>query len=43
VLKNFPSEEELLALTQGLAGEAQVTMLEYYWVLHYTTTTGLRS
>jgi demethylmenaquinone methyltransferase/2-methoxy-6-polyprenyl-1,4-benzoquinol methylase len=43
VLKNFPSEEDLLALVQGSGGEAQVTMLEYYWVLHYTTTTGLRS
>ena len=35
VLKNFPSSGELLAAMDGLAVEAQVRCLQYYWILSY--------
>jgi demethylmenaquinone methyltransferase/2-methoxy-6-polyprenyl-1,4-benzoquinol methylase len=35
VLKNFPSSEELLAMTQASAARVDVRFLDYYWVLDY--------
>jgi SAM-dependent methyltransferase len=35
VLKNFPGEEELSESVRGLADEAEVSLLEYFWVLQY--------
>jgi demethylmenaquinone methyltransferase/2-methoxy-6-polyprenyl-1,4-benzoquinol methylase len=35
VLKNFPTEDELLADIQGLAEAAEYTALDYYWLLKY--------
>ena len=43
VLKNFPSEAELLALVDDLGAQARVTSLEYYWLLQYATRPGSRS
>jgi SAM-dependent methyltransferase len=35
ILKNFPSREELLAAVSDLSQEAEVTFMDYYWVLSY--------
>lgn len=35
VLKNFPSREELLASVAAFADDAEVTMLDYFWILSY--------
>jgi demethylmenaquinone methyltransferase/2-methoxy-6-polyprenyl-1,4-benzoquinol methylase len=35
VLKNFPAESELRAALEGLAEEARVETLRYYWILSY--------
>jgi demethylmenaquinone methyltransferase/2-methoxy-6-polyprenyl-1,4-benzoquinol methylase len=35
VLKNFPTEHALRAAVDGLATDAQVEFLKYYWVLSY--------
>jgi ubiquinone/menaquinone biosynthesis C-methylase UbiE len=35
VLKNFPAESELRAAVEGLAADAQVEFLPYYWILSY--------
>jgi ubiquinone/menaquinone biosynthesis C-methylase UbiE len=35
VLKNFPTEPELKAAMEGLATDARVEFLRYYWVLRY--------
>jgi demethylmenaquinone methyltransferase/2-methoxy-6-polyprenyl-1,4-benzoquinol methylase len=35
VLKNFPTESELRAALEGLAEEARVETLRYYWILSY--------
>jgi len=39
VLKNFPTESELLAVTQMMGAQVEYTVLEYYWVLRYTRLT----
>jgi demethylmenaquinone methyltransferase/2-methoxy-6-polyprenyl-1,4-benzoquinol methylase len=35
VLKNFPTESELRAALEGMADEARVVTLRYYWILSY--------
>jgi ubiquinone/menaquinone biosynthesis C-methylase UbiE len=35
VLKNFPTEDELLADIDGLGNAAEYTALDYYWLLAY--------
>lgn len=35
VLKNFPSEDELISLVEGSACDAKVCQYEYYWMLTY--------
>lgn len=35
VLKNFPSEEELLFAAADVGVEAEVTILDYFWILTY--------
>jgi ubiquinone/menaquinone biosynthesis C-methylase UbiE len=35
VLKNFPAESELRAAVSGLATDARVDFLQYYWILSY--------
>jgi SAM-dependent methyltransferase len=35
VLKNFPSREELLAAVTDFAQDADVTIMDYYWILSY--------
>ena len=35
VLKNFPSEDELLAVTEGLAVRVRYRTWQYYWALEY--------
>ena len=35
VLKNFPTEEELLADIEGIGAAAEYTALDYYWLLKY--------
>ena len=35
VLKNFPSREELLASVAAFADDAEVTILDYFWILSY--------
>jgi demethylmenaquinone methyltransferase/2-methoxy-6-polyprenyl-1,4-benzoquinol methylase len=35
VLKNFPTQDELVADLDGLGGAAEYTALDYYWVLKY--------
>jgi demethylmenaquinone methyltransferase/2-methoxy-6-polyprenyl-1,4-benzoquinol methylase len=35
VLKNFPTEEELRAVVEGLGTGAQYTPLQYYWLFEY--------
>ena len=35
VLKNFPTEEELLADIEGIGEPAEYTALDYYWLLKY--------
>lgn len=35
ILKNFPTEQELLATVAGRANGAQVRLLPYYWLLTY--------
>jgi ubiquinone/menaquinone biosynthesis C-methylase UbiE len=35
VLKNFPTESELHAAVEGLAGDVQLEFLRYYWTLSY--------
>ena len=37
VLKNFPTEKELLQSVAGLAAEAEVIQTDYFWVLNYRT------
>lgn len=37
VLKNFPTELELLTSVCGLGDQAQVTQWPYYWALHFCT------
>jgi len=37
VLKNFPTQAELLALLAGLGGQAVFTEFEYYWAFQYVT------
>lgn len=37
VLKNFPAPEELRAAVEPFARRSEVTVLDYYWVLDYTT------
>ena len=37
VLKNFPTEVELLALTVGLGSRAVYTRFEYYWAFQYAS------
>jgi ubiquinone/menaquinone biosynthesis C-methylase UbiE len=37
VLKNFPTESELRAVTLHLAQEVEIKFLQYYWVLSYLT------
>ena len=39
VLKNFPSESELLELVGGLGGRAVFTTWQYYWALEYVVST----
>ncbi len=38
VLKNFPTEAELLALIDGLGVEVSYTKLDYYWTIKYAAT-----
>ena len=35
VLKNFPSESELVSAVDGLAADVRVRVLRYYWILSY--------
>jgi SAM-dependent methyltransferase len=35
VLKNFPSREELLAAVSIFAEDAEVTIMDYFWILSY--------
>jgi hypothetical protein len=35
VLKNFPTQDALLADLDGLGRAAEYTALDYYWVLKY--------
>jgi hypothetical protein len=35
VLKNFPTEDELLADIEGIGTAAEYTALDYYWLLKY--------
>ncbi len=35
VLKNFPTETELRTAVKGLARDARVEFLQYYWILSY--------
>jgi hypothetical protein len=35
VLKNFPTESELLSALEGLAEDPRAEFLQYYWVLSY--------
>ena len=35
VLKNFPTESELVLAVDGLAAKVRVEFLRYYWVLSY--------
>ena len=37
VLKNFPSEAELLGLSRRAGKDARVTHWQYYWVVEYVT------
>ncbi|MFA4994787.1 MAG: class I SAM-dependent methyltransferase [Bdellovibrionales bacterium] len=37
VLKNFPSEEELKKMIEGIGGEAQYHRFNYYWTFSYKT------
>jgi len=37
ILKNFPTEQELLSLVEQIGGEAQFTRWKYYWGLTYVT------
>lgn len=37
VLKNFPTETELLELTQGLGHNFKYTKFQYYWAFQYVT------
>lgn len=37
VLKNFPSETELMTSLKDLATDAQLRLLTYYWALSYAT------
>jgi hypothetical protein len=36
VLKNFPTAEELTAAVRGVAREAHLESLAYYWLLVFT-------
>lgn len=36
VLKNFPTESELVSAVDGLALDVRVEFLNYYWILSYT-------
>jgi demethylmenaquinone methyltransferase/2-methoxy-6-polyprenyl-1,4-benzoquinol methylase len=36
VLKNFPTEPELRSVLEGVATDARVDFLQYYWILNYT-------
>ena len=36
VLKNFPSDEELLLAAANVGAQAKVTMLDYFWILTYS-------
>jgi ubiquinone/menaquinone biosynthesis C-methylase UbiE len=40
VLKNFPSEEELRAVTQGLCAQVRYRAWQHYWALEYVTALG---
>jgi ubiquinone/menaquinone biosynthesis C-methylase UbiE len=35
VLKNFPTEPELISAVDGLGTNVRVTFLQYYWILSY--------
>jgi len=37
VLKNFPSEEELLRAVSAVALSVEITLTDYFWVLSYST------
>jgi demethylmenaquinone methyltransferase/2-methoxy-6-polyprenyl-1,4-benzoquinol methylase len=37
VMKNFPSEDELLRVVAGLTANAEVILTDYYWILSYET------
>ncbi|HET7623923.1 MAG TPA: class I SAM-dependent methyltransferase [Verrucomicrobiae bacterium] len=36
VLKNFPTESELISAVDGLASDVKIEFLRYYWILSYT-------
>lgn len=37
VLKNFPTERELLSAVEGISTDVQVELSQYYWLLRYKT------
>ena len=43
VLKNFPAESDLRAALEGLAEDARVETLRYYWILSYTANAAVKS
>lgn len=40
VLKNFPTESDLVSAVDGMADEVKVEFLRYFWVLSYVTKDG---
>lgn len=40
IVKNFPTEDELRAVLEGIATEVEVEFLTYYWLLIYRTGPG---
>ncbi len=43
VLKNFPAESDLRAALAGLAEDARVETLRYYWILSYAAKAAVKS
>jgi demethylmenaquinone methyltransferase/2-methoxy-6-polyprenyl-1,4-benzoquinol methylase len=43
VLKNFPTESDLRAALEGLAEDARVETLRYYWILSYMAKAAVKS